>query len=180
MDGREHDGQEHRRDGRGDRDATAPPLGVREQVPGVQLAEQAPEEQPVRVGERAVESRADVSRKRAVPEDDPQRACSHEEPARHAHDEPTWRARAEQEDEQCGPDDVELLLGRERPGMRPVELGSPRLDDVRDVEGRREQEPSHQRLEAAVDPRIDREAGQEEDAERREEPQRAAHVEPAQ
>jgi hypothetical protein len=180
MNGGEHDGEKDDRHGRGDRDATAPPLAARKQVPGVQLAEQAPEQEPVGVRERAVERRADVSRVRAVPEDDPQRARGHEEPARHARDEPARRARAKQEDEQRGPDDVELLLRRERPRVRPVERGSSRLDDVRHVEGRREQEPPHQGLKAAVDPRIDREAGQQEHAERRKEPQRAPHVEPAQ
>ena len=90
------------------------------------------------------------------------------------------RAGAEQQDEQRGPDDVELLLGRERPRVRPVELGTSGLDDVRDVESRREDEPSHQGLEAVVHPRVGREAGEEEDAQRREEPQHAAHVEAAQ
>ncbi|HEY8627180.1 MAG TPA: hypothetical protein VIL56_02625, partial [Gaiellaceae bacterium] len=64
--------------------------------------------------------------------------------------------------------------------MRPVELGSSRLDDVRDVEGRRKDEPSHQGLEAVIHPRVDREADQEEDAQRREEPQHATDVEAAQ
>lgn len=127
--------------------------------------------------ERAVERRTDVSRKGPVPEDDPQRARGHEEPAGHARDEPARRARAKQEDEQRGPGDVELLLRRERPRVRPVKLRSSRLDDVRDVEGRRKEKPSHQRLEAAVNPRVDRQAGEEEEAERREEPQRAPHVE---
>jgi len=180
MDGREHDREEHRGHGSRERDATPPPVAAREQIPRVQLAEQAAEEQPVGVRERAVEHRADVSRIGAVPEDDPEGARGHEEAGGHSSDEAARRAGPEQQDEQRGPDDVELLLGRERPRVRPVELGSSRLDDVRDVEGRRKDEPSHQGLEAVIHPRVDREADQEEDAQRREEPQHAAHVEAAQ